>query len=132
MNDRYPAEAGHTMQSVFPESRELAAQLVGQGFSGDRSVRVTIGGDGLVELVDMDPRVMRRGSEELAELAAEALRNAQEDWFRRFAQATAPLREERARDIQERLRKSLEQNAQMYAYRTREIQETLAKLSQDR
>ncbi|MCA2187283.1 hypothetical protein [Nonomuraea cavernae] len=70
--------------------------------SEDESVQVTIGSNGLVERIQMDPRVMRGGPEEVAGLARDAMRNAQQDWFRQLAQAKSAHASE-ARKVEKRL-----------------------------
>ncbi|GGO68131.1 YbaB/EbfC family nucleoid-associated protein [Nonomuraea cavernae] len=124
MNDRRPTEASHSGRRDFPGRRESAPSLSGHGVSEDKSVSVAIGGDGLVERITIDPRVLRGGSEAVAELARDAMRRAQEDWFRHFAQAEAPARAEEARKVQERLRQRLDELEVKYEQRLRELQGT--------
>jgi hypothetical protein len=132
MNDHYPTEASRSRISVSPESHESAPQLFGHGLSNDKSVQVKIGEDGLVELVEIDPRALRRGSEVLAKVAQEAMRNAQEDWFHRRFQVTVLERAERASTTKDRLQQKLGEIDARFAQRMQEIHEALDALSKYR
>jgi DNA-binding protein YbaB len=61
--------------------------FTGSGASADGTVKVAIGEDGFADRVDIDPRVLRAGSEALAERIRDAIRAAQKDWFQKLAQA---------------------------------------------
>jgi YbaB/EbfC DNA-binding family protein len=101
----------------------------GHGWSDDKSVQVTIAENGLVERVEIDPRTMRRGSEALAELTRDAMRNAQEDWFRGLAEAMAPEQAERARAAKERLRQRLDEIDARYTQRMQDLHGLLDRIS---
>ncbi|GAA3845739.1 hypothetical protein GCM10022226_81410 [Sphaerisporangium flaviroseum] len=100
--------------------------------SDDKSVQVTIGANGLVERVEIDPRTLRQGSEALAELTRDAMRHAQEDYFRRLAQTTAPEHAEKARAAKEQLQRRLDEIDARYSERMQELHALLDRLSRDR
>jgi DNA-binding protein YbaB len=87
------------------------------------SVRVTIGDDGLVDTVTIDPRAMRKGAEAVAELTREAVRQAQRDWF---------AGHEATPDSEDRLRERLREIQADYSHRMEEINRALAGLMRGR
>jgi DNA-binding protein YbaB len=72
-------------QPVIPG--RSGGSFTGSGASADGTVKVAIGKDGFADRVDIDPRVLRAGSEALAERIRDAIRAAQKDWFQKLAQA---------------------------------------------
>jgi DNA-binding protein YbaB len=92
----------------------------------NESVRVTIGSDGLVDTLTIDPRALRQGSEALAELTREAVRKAQRDWF---VTKTGP---EATRESQERLQARLEEIRADYDQRMAEINRAIAGVARNR
>lgn len=131
MNDPRRAATKRPRGSVATEPNEPRPPLSGYGESDDKAVRVTIGEDGLVEVVAIDPRAMRRGSEALAELARAAMHQAQEDWFRRLTRAKAD-REEQMRTARERLQEKLDEIDAVHARRMQDLHRLLDGLSQRR
>jgi YbaB/EbfC DNA-binding family protein len=98
----------------------------GRGASANDSVRVTIGADGLVDTVTIDPRAFRKGSEVVAELTREAIREAQRDWFGRLAE------HDPAPGAEDRLRTRLEEIQADYSRRMEEINRAMAALMRQR
>lgn len=54
-------------------------ELVGEGEAADGQIRVTASVGGMIEKVELDPRALRAGSEELGEQIAEAVNAALKD-----------------------------------------------------
>lgn len=103
-----------------------ASPPTGRGASKDESVKVTIGTDGLVDTVTINPRALRKGAQALEELTREAVREAQRDWFGGLAtHDPAPASEER-------LRTRLEEIHAEYSLRMEEINRLMAGLMSGR
>ncbi|MDN3354413.1 YbaB/EbfC family nucleoid-associated protein [Actinomadura sp. DC4] len=98
----------------------------GHGASADDNVRVTIGTDGLVDTVEINPRALRQDARTLGELTREAVRAAQRDWFGRLADHDpGPASEDR-------LRARLEEIQAEYSQRMEEINRVIAGLMRSR
>src|SRR5262249_52010563 len=67
------------------------ASLVGRGRSPDGSVRVRVGGDGLIETVRLRPEAMRLDSTALARQVYAAVRSAQESLARQVGEVRASV-----------------------------------------
>lgn len=61
------------------EIQERVQAAVGHGEAADGRVKITVGPSGALSAVEIDPRAMRMGSEELAEAIIEAAKAATED-----------------------------------------------------
>jgi YbaB/EbfC DNA-binding family len=114
------SESGDTAWPGGPAAAD--SPHTGRGSSKDESVTVTIGTDGLVDTVAINPRALRQGAQAIEELTREAVREAQRDWFGRLAaQDPAPASEER-------LRARLEEIQAEYSHRMEEINRLMAGL----
>jgi hypothetical protein len=98
----------------------------GHGTSANKSVQVTIGSDGLVDTVTIDPRALRQGAEAVAELTREAVRAAQRDWFGRLAP------QDPAAGAEDRLRARLAEIHAEFSQRMEEINRVVAGLRRSR
>ncbi len=129
-NDAHRPPAGRSTaeaETAWPGGPPaVASPPVGHGASANRSVRVTIGTDGLVDSVTVDPRSMRQGSEAFAELTRQAVRAAQRDWFGKLAEQSP------ASDAGERLRARLDEINDEYSHRMEEINQMIAGLRNTR
>jgi hypothetical protein len=121
-----PRRRGATPESsgtAWPDGPAApASPPTGHGASDDESVKVTIGTDGLVDTVTINPRALRKGAQALEELTREAVREAQRDWFGRLAE------HDQAAASQERLRAKLEEISAEYSHRMEEINRLMAGL----
>jgi len=83
-------EAGGTLRLVA-QAQAAVTSLVGRGRSPDGSVRVRVGGDGLVEAVRLRPEAMHLDSAALAGQVYAAVRSAQESFARQATEVRAGL-----------------------------------------
>ena len=121
--DATPAEA----PSVWPGGpAALDSPPTGYGASANKSVQVTIGTDGLVDTVKIDPRALRQDSQTLSELTRQAVREAQRDWFGRLAE------HDPGPGSEDRLRAKLEEIHEEYSHRMEEINRLIASLMRNR
>jgi hypothetical protein len=121
--DATPAEAA----SVWPGGpAALDSPPTGYGASKNESVQVTIGTDGLVDTVKIDPRALRQDAQALSELTRQAVREAQQDWFCQLAE------HDPAPGSEDRLRTRLEEIHAEYSHRMEEINRVLAGLMRNR
>ena len=104
----------------------LDSPPTGYGASEKDSVQVTIGTDGLVDTVKIDPRALRQDAQTLGELTRQAVREAQRDWFGRLAE------HDPAPGAEERLRAKLEEIHAEYSHRMEEINRVIAGLTRNR
>lgn len=72
------------------EARRRLAEVVGAAATDNGQVRVTVGGEGLQELV-IEPRAMRMASSDLAATIVELTRQAREDLGRQRDELAAEL-----------------------------------------
>ncbi|GAB2814068.1 hypothetical protein GCM10027176_18290 [Actinoallomurus bryophytorum] len=98
----------------------------GRGASDNGNVQVTIGTDGLVDTVKIDPRALRQDAQALGELTRQAVREAQQDWFGRLAE------HDPAPGSEDRLRTKLEEIHAEYSHRMEEINRVIAGLMRNR
>lgn len=98
----------------------------GHGASANKSVQVTIGTDGLVDTVEIDPRALRQDARTLGELTRQAVREAQRDWFGRLAE------HDPGSGSDDRLRAKLEEIQAEYSHRMEEINRVIAGLMRTR
>ncbi len=98
----------------------------GYGESANQSVQITIGKDGLVDVVKIDPRALRQGADGLAALTRQALRAAQQDWFGKIAQ------HDPATGAEDRLNAKVEEMQAEYSRRMEEVTSKIASLRRDR
>ncbi|WUV04371.1 YbaB/EbfC family nucleoid-associated protein [Actinoallomurus sp. NBC_01490] len=103
-----------------------ASPPTGHGASEDESVKVTIGTDGLVDTVAINPRALRKGAQALEELTREAVREAQRDWFGRLGEHDPAVASE------DQLRAKLEEINAEYSLRMEEINRLIAGLMSSR
>ncbi|MEV4567701.1 YbaB/EbfC family nucleoid-associated protein [Nonomuraea sp. NPDC049421] len=68
----------------------LVGDVAGEAASPDGKVRVRVTASGQLTGLQIDPRAMRLGSQELAEAILEASRRATEDAARRVMEVTRP------------------------------------------
>lgn len=105
----------------FEEPRMAETPISGRGESKDGLVRVVIGDSGLLDTVDINPRALRKGSEAIAGMIRDAVREAQTSWFRqRFGE------EDRLPAIPERLQKELDELDAVYEHRMAQLHEIMA------
>ena len=97
------------------------------GHSVRGKVHVSIGEDGLVDSVDIDPYAMRAGSGALAELVRDAVREAQEGRLRRLADVATSDDEADARG--RRLQSAFDEIDVVYMRRMQELHSLLDRLS---
>lgn len=109
--------------SRLVRSEEHNMTLSGYGASANKRIVVTIGNDGLVDSVDVDPQVLRWGTDELTRLIQEAMCEAQRDWFRQF---TERIRSEMAFAEKSRLQKKLDEIDEDYIRQMEDLSRIIA------
>ncbi|REF36221.1 DNA-binding protein YbaB [Thermasporomyces composti] len=90
--NRINEQARESLERVGESLRGLE-DVTGDGEAEDGLVKVRLGPGGRVREVSIDPRAMRRSSEELAELVKEALNRAHDDLAARIAESGGPVEE---------------------------------------
>jgi DNA-binding protein YbaB len=80
-----------TALRLVDRARSAVTSLVGRGRSPDGTVRVRVGGDGLVEAVRLRPEAMHLDSAALAGQVYAAVRSAQESFARQASEVRAEL-----------------------------------------
>jgi DNA-binding protein YbaB len=80
-----------TALRLVDQARSAVTSLGGRGRSPDGSVRVRVGGDGLVEAVRLRPEAMHLDSAALAGQVYAAVRSAQESFARQATEVRAGL-----------------------------------------
>ncbi|MEU8104221.1 YbaB/EbfC family nucleoid-associated protein [Nonomuraea muscovyensis] len=100
----------------------------GSGSSGDGLVAATVGDDGLLEALRLDPRVLRLGSHDLAEQVVAAVRAAQRRHLSQAAEATDAAAEPDPEPLVQRLDEMELQAAQDFDRLVSALDETLRRL----
>lgn len=105
-DDARPEASIAALQATAEQSvaaRRQLAEVTGSAESADGTVRAVVGGYGLQELV-LDPKAMRKPSQDLAQLIVQVTQQAGEDLARRRAEQAAELGVDRARpDLEQML-----------------------------
>ena len=95
MDDGRGADGGlsgaRTALRLVEQARAAVTSLVGRGRSPDGTVRVRVGGDGLVEAVRLRPEAMHLDSAALAGQVYAAVRSAQESFARQATEVRTGL-----------------------------------------
>lgn len=74
----------------FSDVMGQVGDVVGEGASPDGKIRVRVTASGQLTGLQIDPRAMRLGSQELADAILEASRRATDDAARRVLEVTRP------------------------------------------
>ncbi|HEX2314105.1 MAG TPA: YbaB/EbfC family nucleoid-associated protein [Thermomonospora sp.] len=115
--DKLSAQADQAMRRLA-ESAEALTEVVGEGEAADGLVRAVVDGGGALRSVDLNPRAMRMGSEELGRAVTVAVTAAQADAQRRVQELlTAAMGEHEAptRLDSEALRRQFGQFGEMFS-----------------
>lgn len=89
--DELLGRARQAMESVRAGTDPTAEPLEAVGTAGDGKVRVTVRSPGRVSALELDPRMMRLGSEELAQHLVTAVNAALDELRARTVDTVAPV-----------------------------------------
>jgi len=88
--DRYMAKVTEQLQQ-FGGLQQQLANMSGEGFAAKELIRVEVGPSGNLKSLEINPRAMRLGSEELAEAIMEAATAAVAQVSEKINEAMEPL-----------------------------------------
>jgi DNA-binding protein YbaB len=101
--DRLTAEF-QTISGEFSDVIGRVGEVVGQAVSPDDKIRVQVSASGQLTALHIDPRAMKLGSQELAEVILDLSRRAAEDAARLLMDVTRPYLEDTRQDEPRRRR----------------------------
>ncbi|MEV0967297.1 YbaB/EbfC family nucleoid-associated protein [Microtetraspora glauca] len=88
--DRIIRQADRSLRDLT-DAMERLGEVTGEGDAAGGMVRAVVDGEGMIQGVRFDPRVMRQDSETLAEAVVDAVRAAQGDARRKTAEVLGPV-----------------------------------------
>lgn len=88
--DAVTAQAQERLQDLA-EVRERLREQEGRGSSDSESVAATVGHDGRLQDLELNPRLLRSSSHEVAEQVLQAVNRAQDDLRSKVTEAMGPV-----------------------------------------